>query len=219
MIKSLRILLMAAALPVVAGASVIFTNFGPSFAYDVTQGNPVGNDFAGDIAAQGDTFISTVNATLSSIEVALSCVVSCPAAESFVVALRSDSSDSPGAVIESFSFVGTTLGGLGSPNAPIMATSVLHPMLTSGTQYWVTVSASSNFAIAWNDNNTGDPSDQAVSSDGGATWFSPSGMTPSAYEIDGTITGVPEPASQILFGSVMLLSVLAYRLQLHRNKH
>ncbi len=76
-------------------------------------------------------------------------------------------------------------------------TSVAHPTLTAGTQYWITVSSSVNFAIAWNDNSTGDASDQAISSDGGASWFSPSGMTPSAYEVDGA-TSVPEPSTTIL---------------------
>jgi hypothetical protein len=212
MTKQLSILLIAAALSSVAQASIIFTNLGPGRSYDITQGNPVGNDFAGDIAAQGDTFTPTSTATLTTIEVALSCIVGCPASESFTVAFRADSSGAPGAVIESFAFVGTTLGALSSNNPLITATSILHPTLTAGTQYWVTVSASVNFAIAWNDNNISDPSDQAVSSDGGATWFSPSGMTPSAYEVDGT-SSVPEPSTAILLSSAALLGLRSYRMK------
>jgi hypothetical protein len=217
MIKSIGIFLIAVTVPVLAPASIIFTNLGPGQTYDVTQGNPVGNDFAGDNAAQGDTFTPTANATLSSIEVALSCVVSCPAAETFTVALRTDSSDSPGSIIESFLFTGKTLGGLGTNNPLVMATSVLRPTLTAGTQYWITVTSSLNYAIAWNDNLTNDPSDQAVSSDGGATWFSPSGMTPSAYEVDGT-TSVPEPSTVLLFGGGALSSLIVLRRKSQGNK-
>jgi hypothetical protein len=214
MIKSLRIFLLAVSLPAIAPASIIFTNLGAGQSYDMTQGNPVGNDFAGDNAAQGDTFTPTASATLSSIEVALTCIVDCPASESFTVALRANIADAPGAVIESFTFTGRTLGALGNNNPLITATSVLHPTLTAGTQYWITVSSLVNFAISWNDNGTGDTSDQAISSDGGASWFSPSGMTPSAYEVDGTITGVPEPSTTILFGSAVMLSLMVYRSRL-----
>jgi hypothetical protein len=201
---------IAVTLSTVAQASVIFTNLGAGQAHDVTQGNPVGNDFAGDNAAQGDTFTPTVSATLSSIEVALSCIVACPASETFLISLRTNSSDAPGTAIESFAVAGL-LGALGNNNPLITATSVLHPTLTAGTQYWITVSSSVNFAISWNDNSTGDTSDQAISSDGGASWFSPSGMTPSAYEVDGTISGIPEPSTTILFGSAVVLSLMVYR--------
>jgi hypothetical protein len=79
------------------------------------------------------------------------------------------------------------------------------------------VTSSLNYAIAWNDNLTNDPSDQAVSSDGGATWFSPSGMTPSAYEVDGT-TSVPEPSTVLLFGGGALSSLIVLRRKSQGNK-
>jgi hypothetical protein len=217
MIKSLRIIAIAATLSTVAHASIIFTNLGAGQSYDVTQGNPVGNDFAGDNAAQGETFTPTVTATLTSIEVALSCIVACPAIETFLISVTRDSSDAPGAAIESYGFTDGALPGLGNNHPLIMATSVLHPVLTAGTQYWITVSSSVNFAISWNDNNTGDTSDQAISSDGGSTWFSPSGMTPSAFEVDGT-TSAPEPSTAIFLGSVVMLSLIVCRRSLRQGK-
>ena len=95
---------LAGLLPATASASVIFTDFGASLAYDTSQGNPVGNDFAGDNAAQGDSFMLSSNAIFGSAKIALSCVVGCPAAMNFTVDLTTDLSDSPGAVIESFIF-------------------------------------------------------------------------------------------------------------------
>lgn len=195
---------LAALLPATASASVIFTNFGASLPYDTSQGNPVGNDFAGDNAAAGDSFKLSSNAVFGSAMVALSCVVGCPAAMNFAVNLTADSSDSPGAVIESFLFTGTTLKALGNNNAPILLTSVLHPTLLSGMQYWVTVSSTVAYAIVWNNNSTGDTNDQAVSSDGGATWFAPTGATPGALEVDGTVA--PEPAAGLLTGAGLIVA-------------
>ncbi len=72
MIKSLRIFVIAVTLPAVAQASIIFTNLGAGQSYDVTQGNPVGNDFAGDNAGRKATRSRLRLAPhLSSIEVAL----------------------------------------------------------------------------------------------------------------------------------------------------
>jgi hypothetical protein len=201
---------LAAALPAIAPAAVIFTNFGPSLSYDVTQGNPVGNDFAGDNAGEGDSFIMSSNAIFTSARVALSCVVGCPASESFVISLNADNADSPGASLESFIFPGATLGGLGNNNPLIMVTSVAHPSLNIGKRYWITITSTTSSAIAWNNNSTGDTHDQAVSSDGGATWFSPSGQTPGALEVDGIIT--PEPSAGLLAGAGMILAVFRKRL-------
>jgi hypothetical protein len=200
---------LAAALPALAPAAAIFTNFGPSLAYDITQGNPVGNDFGGDNAAEGDSFTPSASATFGSARLALSCVIGCPAAMNFTVSLDSDSSDSPGAAIESFSFTSAMLNVLGNNNTPITVTSLLHPTLSSGARYWITVSSSLTYAIAWNDNSTSDVSNQAVSSDGGATWFSPSGQTPGALEVDSV--AAPEPSSAWLFGAGLILALLRKR--------
>lgn len=189
---------LAAALPATASASLLFTNFGPSLAYDVTQGGTVGNDFGGDNSAEGDSFTLSSNARFGSALVALSCVVGCPAPANFAVSLRADNGDSPGSIIESFIFTNDTLGALGNNNAPIGMTSVLSPTLLAGTRYWITVSSSLAFAVAWNNTSTGDTNDQAISSDGGATWFAPTGATPGALEVDGVL--LPEPSAGILAG-------------------
>lgn len=197
---------LAAVLPATASATVLFTNFGPMLSYDVTQGNLVGNDFAGDNLAEGDSFTSAATGVFTSATLALSCVTGCPAAMNFTVDLTADSSDSPGTVIEGFLVTGAVLGALGNSNTPITLNSVLHPTLTLGTQYWITVSSSINYTISWNNNSTGDMNDQAVSTDGGATWFAPSGATPSALQVNGT---TPEPTTGALVGGVGLLLALA----------
>ncbi len=206
---------LAAILPATASASVIFTNFGASLTYDTSQGNPVGNDFAGDDAAQGNSFILSSDAIFRSAMLALSCVVGCPAVMNFTVDLTADSGDSPGSVIESFFFTGTTLNALGNNNTPIALTSVLRPTLLSGTEYWITVSSSVRNAIVWNNNSTGDTNDQAVSSDGGTTWFSPTGATPGALEVDGI---VPEPSCGLLAGAGLIVALWRKRLASGRSR-
>jgi len=170
----------------------------------------VGNAFDGNDYAEGDTFSPVTTATFSSLDIALSCFVACP--DSFNVALDSNSADAPSTVLESFTVAGASLGSLGSDNAPIVLTSVLNPVLSAGTQYWITVAAGTNNSIEWNFNTNGDTSDQAISIDDAATWFSPSGLTPGAYEVIGTASAAPEPGSALLlFWGGMLCGAIRCR--------
>jgi hypothetical protein len=199
-------------LPAAASATgIIFSNFGSAFAYDTTVGDVVGNAFDGNTYAEGSTFTPSTNAIFGSLQIALSCVANCPSP--FTVALANDSgSDAPGSVIESFSLPGIILGPLGVFNIPLVLPSVVHPTLLSGTQYWVTVSSDLANSIAWNLNSTGDVSDQAISTDQGVTWFSPSSLTPGAYELDTASTAAPEPATIVLLAAGLSLCLLRKRL-------
>jgi hypothetical protein len=204
-----------ALLPAVSQAALIFGNLGTSPVYDTTGGNFVGNDFAGDNLAEGDTFVPSVNAIFGSLKIALSCNLSCP--DGYTVSLRTDTSDAPGAVIESFVGSGASLGNLGVNNPLVVFNSALHPTLTATTQYWITVSTDLNNSIAWNWNTTGDTSDQAISSDGGATWFSPSGLTPGAYEVDTLTALAPEPGTSVLVACSLLLFLVGRHLSRRRS--
>jgi hypothetical protein len=188
---------LAASTPGDAAATVVFTNFGAGLSYDTSRGNPVGNAFDGNTYAEASTFTSANPFVFDSLLIALSCTA-CPAADPFTVALSSDKSDQPGAAIESFAVLGASLGALGARNAPLVFNSLLHPMLSAGTRYWITVIADAHDSVAWNLNSTGDAADQAVSVDGGATWFSPSGNTPGAFEV---LSAVPEPGTVALAGA------------------
>jgi hypothetical protein len=193
------------AAPSVAEAGAVFTNFGPALSYDFNSGNPVGNAFDGNDYAQANSFLPSSSGSLQSLRIALSCALSCP--DAVGVSLTADSADQPGLVLESFVLAGGALGSIGINNPPLFLLSVLHPSLIVGTRYWVAVGAGLTDNVAWNLNTTGDVSDQAISSDNGATWFSPSGNTPGALEVD----AVPEPGSFMLVGGAFLLSLLLYR--------
>ncbi len=145
-----------------------------------------------------------VTPLFSSLRIALSCFAFCP--DPFFVALNQDAGNQPGAALETFAVPAGVLGPLGSNNPPLLLNSVLNPALMPATRYWVTVSADLNDSIAWNLNSTSDPAAEAISIDGGSTWFSPSGNTPGAFEVSGI---VPEPASVgLLLGAAVLLGLL-----------
>jgi hypothetical protein len=193
-------------MPSFASASVVFSNFGPGFGYDISDGNPIGNFLDGNDYAEGDTFSPISNATFTSLEIALNCVFDCPATDNFTISLTTSSADAPDTVLESFSVPGSALGSLGMDNTPLTFDSVLFPSLTAGTQYWITVKSGLSDSIAWSWNTEGDLSDQSISTDEGSTWFSPSGQTTGAYEVDGTqVTAAPEPgsASLLLWGAAL----------------
>jgi len=197
---------LAVAAPGVASADVMFTNFGAGHSYDVSSGNPVGFAFDANNYAEGVSFKPAVTETLGSISLALSCFFSCP--DDFTVDLTADAGAQPGAVIESFTLSGAALGSLGSNNPPVTAKSVLFPLLTAGTAYWITTSSPLDNSITWNFNSTGDTSPEAISTDAGATWFSPSGFTPGALEVD----SAPEPGAGLLLGSIVAALFLRKRL-------
>jgi len=204
-------------IPTVSRADgILFTNLGPTHSYNTAVGNPVGNAFDGNNYAEGTTFTPSVSEPFSSLIIALSCASVCT--DNFDVSLTRSTSGSPGAILENFVVSAASLGALGANNAPLGLNVAHGPMLTAGTQYWIAVSSDLNDSIAWNLNSAGDMSAEAISLDGGLTWFSPSGLTPGAFEVHGVhgVVGVPEPASLtfLLTSMIAVIGVLTW----HRRK-
>jgi len=188
----------------VAQAATVFSNFGTASSYDINSGNPIGNAFDGNDYAEANSFTPSFSSALQSLRIALSCAFSCP--DPFGVSLTTDVGDQPGVVLESFVVAGSALGPIGINNPPVLLLSVLHPALITGTRYWIAIGAGLTDTVSWNLNTTGDVSDQAISTDNGATWFSPSGNTPGALEVDAP---VPEPGSSgLLVSGAVLLNLL-----------
>ncbi|NIA54615.1 PEP-CTERM sorting domain-containing protein [Massilia sp. TW-1] len=179
-------------------ADVIFSNFGPGYTYNVSSGNVVGDGFDGSIYSEGDSFAPIQNAVFGSLRIALSEVFPGSQGTSLTISLTADSGNAPGAVLESWLLAPGSLGLLGNNNAPVVLNSSLNLMLLAGTEYWITASLGGmGNAVAWNWNSIGDMNAHAIND--GSGWFSPSGMTPGAFEVD-SAASVPEPSTLALFG-------------------
>lgn len=196
LLTGLSTLILAGTTPGVCRAdTVLFSNYGPSFTYVLGLGDTVGNDLAGSNWGAGDAFVSLATAPLSSIYVSAACTMGC--SDNLVVNLDANAGGKPGAVLESFSVSASVLGPFGTFHAPLMLNSVLHPTLTAGTEYWVTLTTDLNNTLVWNLNSIGQVSSEASSTDGGVTWTAPSSLATGALQVNGvsSTSPVPEPAS------------------------
>jgi len=197
-------LLILFAMSGAAQATPIFSNFGVGYSYDTTTGLYVGDGNLDGSAnfAQASAFTAGFNANLGSIVIALSDVFG--QTDPITVAFTSDSgSNTPGSLLESFTIAANTLGSFGDNNPALTLNSFLHPLLISGTQYWISASTGLANTIAWNFNNTGDlinPNVQSQSLDGGITWGAPFGNTRGVFEVN----PVPEPGTLALLAGGFL---------------
>ena len=207
------VLLLTALVPAARAGSVLFSNFGPGNSYDTGDGNFVGNglDGTGNNYASGDTFTPSATGPFTSLTIALSNYYGTNT-DTLAVSLTADSgANSPGSVLAAFDIGPGSLGLFGLNNAPLVLTAIPGISLMAGTQYWVTVAdiSGGTDTNVWNWNTTGDASANAISTDGGMTWFSPSGLTPGAYSVNGA--SVPEPSTLVLLSTGALGVVLGRR--------
>jgi len=202
-VRALLALLLTAA-PAARADSVVFSNFGAGSSYNTGAGNFIGNglDGSGSNYAEGDTFTPSAASTVTSLQLALSSYFGTNFDELQVSLANDSGAGFPGAVLASFDVLPGTLGMLGNNNPPVTFSVSPGITLTAGSPYWVTVADISGGADSniWNWNITGDASSQAISTDGGATWFSPSGLPAGAYAVFAGVA-VPEPSAVVLLAS------------------
>jgi hypothetical protein len=188
---SLVALLLVPGAPV--RADVIFNNFGVGNSYNTSVAWIIGQfPGTGITWEQGDSFhVSGGTFRLSTIDLALNLLIGPNAVD---VHLRADDNGRPGAVLESFHL--TDLLPLGLPNPPVVATSLLHPLLENNATYWLTASASALTDVGWNLNSTGDIGAHALSQNGAP--FTVINDVHGAFRVNGDL--VPEPGTLALWG-------------------
>jgi hypothetical protein len=215
--------LLFVAAPVARADLTVFSNLGPGDSYNTALGNFIGNglDGSGSNYAQAATFSPSQTVNFSSLEIALSNSTGTNT-DALIVSLNSDSGGVPGSTLFSFTVAAGTLGALGINNPLVSFTTSSGPVITAGTNYWITVSDPNGPADSnvWNWNSTGDSSATGISQDGGSTWFAPSGLTPGAYAVDGVPQAVvPEPSMFGVFaGGLIGLAADQWRRARRRKK-
>ena len=199
--------ILALMLTVSAHASVLYSNFEPSLAFDSTSGY----DVAGTASASGaagqvvaEQFTPSVSASFSDALLPLGLV---SGTNQVSVYLETNASGLPGTILEQINVTGLpTVTFPPGGGSVFTAASVLHPTLTAGTPYWlVAVALNADTFAVWDLNSTGDTingSNAALNDLASATgpWtLATAGQVRNAFEIDGAAT-VPEPASILLLG-------------------
>jgi hypothetical protein len=173
--------------------AVVFSNFGPGMTFNQTQGFAVAGALV-DPVIPAHAFTPLETFTFSSAELAMALV---GGPNHFQVLLMTSSGGLPGNIIETITLIDAVPV---SPSGIVAANSALHPVLTSGTQYWLVVFAPepTTFGI-WNFSLNDFSTPQAFG------FTSPTGpwvvnnVTRSAFQINGE--PIPEPSTMLLLGT------------------
>ncbi len=202
--RTVRLALLPAALAFLSAAATaradsLFSNFGsPGQTYNVTQGYGVGP--AGVNVVLAMPFVTSETATLTNAMLALFDVGPSAAVNVFI---ESDSGGQPGAILDTL----TTAGTLSGTPAILTYTCSTCSQLVGGTEYFLVAQNTTADLAGWNwwNSETGPVFFNSTGSNTGP-WGSTDTQAISAFEVNGTPSGVPEPASVMLM-STMLLAV------------
>jgi hypothetical protein len=171
-----------------AGADTVFSNLGPGGSF----GSSSATIQQGILS--GYAFTASETATFTSMELAVGSFAADVTGDAY---LATDIGGVPGATLASWSFA--VPQALGGSLITLPYPTILPPVtLDRGVQYWVYLtdptppSPGSTNTFAWFLNSTGQTGPEAFNNAG--RWYTGT-FTTAAFQIDGTITSVPEPSS------------------------
>ncbi len=184
--------------PLIVEAVEIFSTFGPGNSYDPTNGSGIFG-FPSPEQNIAASFTPGSNYLFESADLAL---LMYPegggnTSHAFDVWLMSDSGGLPNTIIESF-LLSIPFGSSGI----YTVSSASHPLLTTGTTYWLAVSPDGSTSGAWLANDQG-YTNFAVGHLGPPFGLNDLGYPTPAFRVEGTST-VPEPATMLLLGSGLI---------------
>ena len=183
-------------------ASTIYSTFGPGQTYDSSNYLITGSGSTGyyGIAAP---FQPSATGNFLNIDLALGYLGS--GTDSANIILASDNAGLPGTAIETIA-----ISGVSGAGSVFTYNSVLNPLLSSGTKYWIELMPTSpaNTGILWHLNSIGAVGVAEAQSYGG-NWFyqSTGGFNPPAFDINSTASSAtPEPSTlfSMLGGTLVL---------------
>lgn len=180
-------------------AGTIYSDFGPHDTFQTGIGYTVSgaNSPIGQTIESAMSFTSSGNYTLSQIDAAIGYVTG---GNSDTFTLDSNAGGLPGVIMESWTVTG--LPAFGGSYAPVTLMSSGGVMLSAGQTYWIVASAGdpTNWS-AWNENSIGATGNFDQFNNG--VWSQFNG-TLSAFDVMGTTSSSPEPASAALIGLGLL---------------
>lgn len=187
--------------------AVVFSNFGPGMTFDINHGYTIAGSATNTAQVVANSFTVAGNVNFTTAQLALG-LVSGP--NMLQVLLVTDAGGVPGSIIETMN---VNIGPFGLDSV-VTATSILNPLLTSGTTYWLMAfTPSANTLAGWNFSliDTSPPSPYFASNQIASTtgpWVFGSGPR-SAFQINGT--PVPEPATILSLGAGIMAIVFRRR--------
>ena len=169
-------------------ATIVFDNFGPGDAYNISTGWTIENN--AEIAA---SFIPTASGNVSDIWLAAGRIAGSNTLE---VALMTDSGGQPGSVIETWTFNGV-MGTFGNNNPLLHGIGAGTAHISAGVTYWL--AASAPVAGGWDAWNLASPVDTGVIESStsvgfGGPWSTVNDTNRPAFRVaiaDPTVTTVP----------------------------
>jgi hypothetical protein len=181
--------------------TVLFNTFGePGDTYANTSSGVWGSG-TGAYTAFAMAFTPSASATLQSIRIAVS-VYPGDAGDMLDAILTADASGAPGATpLETFTITPPAYNGTNSGQI-VTADSVAHPSLDAGTTYWLVLQPHEPSSVTsyWANSSPGVPGTNAYRHDPNGSWTNGTSSFGDldAFEILGTPTAAPEPASLTL---------------------
>ncbi len=188
----------------VPGLTLIYSDFGPNLTYDTTtEWGVSGASTTPGYRGQAQFFTPSVDCNLGFIRLATYHVSGSSLCNYFMA--QDNGSGAPGSILESFTNVTT-------PSGYLTLNSVLDPLLTAGTQYWVCMEpATSTSYNGWYFNNQNVLANSAFErSEWGWSSFGPT----KAGTFQVAAVPVPEPSTACLLA---LGAINIYRLRATRR--
>ena len=193
-------------------ADIIYSNFGPSQAYNDGAGVVVDNGLVGaDIAIELPALAATYDLTDIQFVASSQDPVS---SNSVTIGIYADDGGVPAATsLESITLSGMLAPFDGTLSPVLTATSVSNPVLNAGSLYWVVMSGLTSESLVW-DNNSLSLSGYLAGTPGSPGSWTETAEADGVFEVDGTLVGAstPEPGTwMMLAGGLGLISFLARR--------